>query len=60
MIRCVIVDDKPLAIDILSDYIEKLPFLELSYSTTNPLSALNWIMEDKVDLVFLDIQMPQL
>jgi two-component system LytT family response regulator len=60
MIRCVVVDDKPLAIDILSDYIGKLPFLELTFSSTNPLLALNLIMEGKADLVFLDIQMPQL
>lgn len=60
MIRCIVVDDKPLAIDILNDYIDKLPFLELTFSSTNPLPALNLIMEGKADLVFLDIQMPQL
>lgn len=60
LIRCIVVDDKPLAVDILCDYVNKLPFLELTFSTTNPLLALNLIMEGKADLVFLDIQMPQL
>jgi len=60
MIRCVIVDDKPLAIDILSDYISKVPYLSLEASTTNPLEALEIVLAGKVDLVFLDIQMPQL
>lgn len=58
--RCIVVDDKPLAVDILCDYIQKIPFLELVLSTTNPLMALNLIMDGKADLVFLDIQMPQL
>lgn len=60
MIRCLIVDDKPLAIDILTDYVAKVPFLELVQSTTNPLEAINLIMENHIDLLFLDIQMPEL
>jgi len=60
MIRCVVVDDKPLAIDILNDYISKIPDLTLTFSSTNPLEALEYVMKNKVDLVFLDIQMPQL
>jgi len=60
MIRCIVVDDKPLAIDVLKHYIEKVPFLELIYSTTNPLEALSKVAEGEVDLVFLDIQMPEL
>lgn len=60
MIRCIIVDDKPLAIDILKDYITKVPFLELTFSSTNPLEALNHVIEGHTDLVFLDIQMPEL
>jgi len=60
MIRCIIVDDKPLAIDILKDYVSKIPFMELTFSTTNPLEALNHVMEGTTDLVFLDIQMPEL
>jgi len=60
MIRCIIVDDKPLAIDILADYVSKVPFLQLTFSTTNPLEALNHVMLGNTDLVFLDIQMPEL
>jgi two-component system LytT family response regulator len=60
MIRCIVVDDKPLAIDVLADYISKIPDLELVFSDTNPLEALEYIMKNEVDLVFLDIQMPQL
>lgn len=60
MIRCVIVDDKPLAVDILKDYVSKIPFMELIDSTTNPLEALNLVLEGNIDLIFLDIQMPEL
>lgn len=60
MIRCLVVDDKPLAIDILTDYISKVPALTLVHATTNPLDALNFISQNPIDLLFLDIQMPQL
>jgi len=60
MMQCIIVDDKPLAIDILADYISKTPFLSLAYSSTNPLDALEYIRNNPADLVFLDIQMPEL
>ncbi len=60
MIRCIVVDDKPLAIDVLKHYISKVPSLSLSFTTVNPLEALNKVIEGEVDLVFLDIQMPEL
>ncbi len=60
MIHCLIVDDKPLAIDILSDYIGKLPFLQLAYATQSPLEAIEFVRNNIVDLIFLDIQMPEL
>ena len=60
MIRCLIVDDKPLAIDILKDYISKISILELVYSTQNPLDAIEYVHKNPVDLIFLDIQMPEL
>jgi two-component system, LytTR family, response regulator len=59
-IRCLIVDDKPLALDILANYIAKIPFLELVHQTQNPLEGLEWVQNGHVDLVFLDIQMPEL
>jgi DNA-binding LytR/AlgR family response regulator len=59
-LRCLIVDDKPLAIDILVDYVGKVSFLELVANTTNPIEALGIINDTAIDLVFLDIQMPEL
>jgi two-component system LytT family response regulator len=60
MIRCVIVDDKPLAIDILVAYIEKIPWLELAFTTESPLDVLEYLRTKQADLLFLDIQMPDL
>jgi two-component system LytT family response regulator len=60
MIRCLIVDDEPLALHILEDYMSKIPFLQLVKSTTNPIEALTLVQEGNVDLVFLDVQMPEL
>lgn len=60
MIRCLAVDDEAYASEIIATYIKKTPFLELVGTTTNPFDALTLVNEDKVDLVFLDIQMPEL
>jgi two-component system LytT family response regulator len=59
-IRCLIIDDKPLAIDILADYTRKVPFLELIDTTTNPIDGLSIVRDQQINLVFLDIQMPEL
>lgn len=58
--RCIIVDDEPLAHDILSDYVSKLKHLELVNTYTNPIEAFSSIERDKIELVFLDVQMPEL
>jgi len=60
LIQCLVVDDKPLAVDLLADYVAKVPFLHLAGRSENPLEALHWVGERRVDLIFLDIQMPQL
>jgi two-component system LytT family response regulator len=60
MIRCLVVDDEPLALNILEDYISKIPFLELVKATTNPIEALTLVQDGHIDLVFLDVQMPEL
>src|ERR1700712_58511 len=60
MIRCLVVDDEPLALHILEDYIRKIPFLSLVKATTNPIEALSLVQNAEVDLVFLDVQMPEL
>jgi two-component system LytT family response regulator len=60
MIRCLVVDDEPLALHILEDYISKMPFLQLVKATTNPIEALTIVQAAEADLVFLDVQMPEL
>jgi two-component system LytT family response regulator len=60
MIRCIVIDDEPLALHILEDYISKMPFLQLVKVTTNPIEALQLVQEGNIDLVFLDVQMPEL
>jgi two-component system, LytTR family, response regulator len=60
MIRCITVDDEQHALDILVHYINQTPLLHLVAATTNPMEALQIIATQKVDLVFLDIQMPEL
>lgn len=59
-VRCLVVDDEPLAIDIVQDYIERTPGLELVASTTNAIEGLQLVQDGKVDLVFLDVQMPEI
>lgn len=59
-IRCIIVDDEPLAIEILEEYVKKVSWLELVGSLESGLEALDFIQENEVDLIFLDIQMPDL
>ncbi len=59
-IKCIVVDDEPLAVSLLSSYVEKMPFLELVYSSENPIEALEYIQKKEADLIFLDIQMPEL
>lgn len=60
MINCIIVDDEQHAIDILVHYVNQTPLLNLVAFTTNPLEALQTIATKKIDLVFLDVQMPEL
>ena len=60
MLRCIAIDDEPLALELLEDNISKVPFLKLVASCENPLEAMKVMQEHSVDLVFLDIQMPAL
>jgi len=59
-IKCIVVDDEPLAVSLLGSYVEKIPFFELVFSTENPIEALEYIRKNEADLIFLDIQMPEL
>ncbi|GAA4383682.1 LytTR family DNA-binding domain-containing protein [Hymenobacter koreensis] len=60
MISCLIVDDEQGAIDILQAFVGKTPFLNLIGSFTNPIEAMALVQRQPVDLIFLDIHMPQL
>lgn len=58
MLTCIAIDDEPLALELLEDNISKVPYLQLQGSFNNPLEAMKYLQQQKVDLVFLDIQMP--
>ncbi|MDP4262241.1 MAG: LytTR family DNA-binding domain-containing protein [Bacteroidota bacterium] len=60
ILNCIIVDDEPLQGELLSDYINKTPFLSLTGTYSNPLEALTVAQQQNVDLIFSDIQMPEL
>jgi two-component system, LytTR family, response regulator LytT len=60
MVKTIIIDDEPLALQLVEDYVLKTPGLELAGKFDSSLDALEFINNSKVDLVFLDIQMPDL
>ncbi len=60
MMRCIAIDDEDLALELLVDNISKVPYLELVQQFNNPLQAMHFLQKEKIDLVFLDIQMPGL
>lgn len=59
-IRCLIIDDEPPARDVLRRYIEELPLLKLRGECGNAIQAISFLQNEPVDLLFLDIRMPQL
>src|SRR5436190_18693962 len=59
-IRCIIVEDEPLAVKVLADYISQIPFLELQGSFKDAIHATDYLRENTVDLIFLDIHLPKL
>ena len=59
-LRCCVVDDEPLAGQLIASYIEKTPFMELVGVFTSAQEAIKTIYNEDIDIVFLDIQMPQL
>uniref|UniRef100_UPI004048F098 LytR/AlgR family response regulator transcription factor n=1 Tax=Flavobacterium sp. TaxID=239 RepID=UPI004048F098 len=59
-ITCVIVDDEPMALNLVESYVEKTPFLELKNKCSSAIEAMEFIKNEPVDLLFLDIQMPDL
>jgi len=58
--KCIAIDDEPFALDLITGYILKTPFLEFAGGFTNPFKAISYIMNNSVDLLFLDINMPEL
>ncbi|WP_274950030.1 LytR/AlgR family response regulator transcription factor [Bacteroides cutis] len=59
-LRCAIVDDEPLALNLLESYVLKTPFLELAGKYSSAVQAMKDLPDKHVDLLFLDIQMPEL
>ena len=60
MLRCIIIDDEPIARKGLKEYIQDASFLQLAGEFDNPLKAAELLMQEKIDLLFLDIQMPKM
>ncbi|GET22480.1 LytR/AlgR family response regulator transcription factor [Prolixibacter denitrificans] len=59
-LRVIAIDDEPLALQLIKGYIQKTPFLELVNTFDNPLDAMEFLAHEQVDLLFLDIHMPDL
>lgn len=59
-IRCIIVEDEPLAVKVLSDYVSQVPFLELQGAFRDAILATEWLRQNETDLIFLDIHLPKL
>src|SRR5664279_1647297 len=59
-IKCIIIEDEPLAVKVLSDYISQVPFLELQATFKDALIATDWLRHNNTDLIFLDIHLPKL
>jgi DNA-binding LytR/AlgR family response regulator len=60
VINCLIIDDEPLALQLLEDHIRKTPFLKLAGKFEEPLQALPLLDSQQIDLLFLDIKMPDI
>ncbi len=59
-LRCIIVEDEPLAVKVLADYIAQVPFLELAATLPDALAATDYLHQHTVDLMLLDIHLPRL
>ena len=59
-LKCIIVEDEPLAVKVLTDYVLQVPFLQLEGSFKDALLATDYLREHSIDLIFLDIHLPKL
>jgi two-component system, LytTR family, response regulator len=58
--RCIIIEDEPLAVKVLSDYISQIPYLELTATFKDAILAIEYLRHTTTDLIFLDIHLPKL
>ena len=59
-IKCIIIEDEPLATKVLADYVSQVPFLELQGTFKDAILATDWLRQNNTDLMFLDIHLPKL
>jgi DNA-binding LytR/AlgR family response regulator len=59
-LKCLIIDDEPVARKILQEFIEEIDYLELAGQAENPLRAMNFLHDHSIDIIFLDINMPKI
>ena len=59
-LKTIVIDDEPLAVALLADYVKKTPFLELIETFDNPIDVLEFLHNESIDLILVDIQMPDL
>lgn len=59
-VSCIILDDEPYAVELLNSHVDKVPFLTLIYGGSDVYSAIDLLKTQKVDLIFIDIQMPKM
>lgn len=57
---CIIIEDEHLLAELLADYVSQVPFLELKNKFSDGIAAMEWLLENKVDLIFIDINLPKL
>ena len=60
MLTAIAIDDEPVALDVIKNLSAKIPFIDLKASFTNAFEAIDFLQKEKIDLLFLDIKMPDI